>query len=103
MGNQTSLKTSPTQRSPLDPPTLWFVYLGFGRGKRRNCGFIDGCFCKNFRAGFHSRVTGKTKAFLYEPQLLAFRSCISGDFELLHFFVSFNGGHDYFKFLTVTR
>ena len=70
----------------LDPPMLWFVYLGFGSGKRRNCGFIDGCFCKNFHAGFHRRVTEKTKAFLYEPHCLAFRSCISGQLELLHFF-----------------
>ena len=29
---------------------LCFVYLGFGWGKRLNCGFIDGCFCKNFHA-----------------------------------------------------
>ena len=83
---------------------LWFVYLGFGSGKRLNYGFIDGCFCKNFHAGFHCRVTEKTKAFLYEPHLLAIRSCISGEFDSLHFFfVSFNGGHNYFKFLTVTQ
>ena len=103
MGNQTSLKTSPTQRSPLDPPMLWFVYLGFGRGKRRNCGFIDGCFCKNFHAGFHSRVTEKTKAFLYEPQLLAFRSSISGEFELLHFLSRLTAGITILSFLRVTR
>ena len=80
---------------------LWFVHLGFGRGKRRNCGFIDGCFCKNFHAGFHSRITEKTKAFLYEPHLLAFRSCISDEFELLHLFCRFSYGASLDKFETM--
>ena len=41
-----------------------FCLFGFWLRKRRNCGFTDDCFCKNFHAGFYSRVTEKTKAFL---------------------------------------
>ena len=54
-----------------------------------------------FHTGFYSRETEKAKAFLAS---LAFRSCISVEFGLLHFFFAlFNGGHNYFKqFLTVT-
>ena len=62
MGNQTKTKQKqknfpkmrlqPIQTSPRDPPMLWFVYLGFGWGKHRNCGFIGGCFCKNFHEAF---------------------------------------------------
>ena len=92
MGNQTSLKHFPKRGLQPTQPSPWI---------RQCCGlfiwvlveesvatavFIDGCFCKNFHAGFHSRVTEKTKAFLYEPHCLAFRSCISGEFELLNFF-----------------
>ena len=28
-------------------PQLCFVYLGFGWGKQRNRGFMDGCFCSS--------------------------------------------------------
>ena len=35
------------------------VYLGFGWGKRRNFGFIDGWFCKNFHAGFLQQSNGE--------------------------------------------
>ena len=68
---------------------LCFIYLGFGERKRRSRGFIDGCFCKNFQARSYSRVTAKTKSVSNLSHLLAFRSCISDEFELLHFSVAF--------------
>ena len=80
---------------------LCFVYLAFGWAKRRNCGFIDGCFCKNFHAHYYSRVTEKPKSVSNVSHLLAFRSCISDEFELLHLFCRFSYGASLDKFETM--
>ena len=78
-----------------------FVYLGFGWAKRRNCCFIDGCFSKNFHARYYSRVKEKTKSVSNLSHLLAFRSCISDELELLHFFCRVSYGDLLDKFVTM--
>ena len=102
--NSSCFRTAATERNASAKEDsfvlLCFVYLGFGWAKRRNWGFIDGCFCKNFHARYYSRVTEKTKSVANLSHLLAFRSCISDEFDLLHFFfcrVSYGDSLDKFE------
>ena len=97
--NFSCFSTTATERttSVIKIPLLCFVNLGFGRGKRRNRGSMA-VFVVH--AGFYRRVKGKTKAFL--TSLTSFQELHLMWVWVIAFVVSFNSGHNYLKFLTVT-
>ena len=60
-------------------------------------------FVRTFMQAFTTEERSENYSVSNLSRSLAFRSYILGEFELWHFFVSFNGGYNYLKFLTVTR